>query len=73
MNILALCTGSSARSILLERLLRRLGQGKINAFSAGSQPSGKVHPQSLVLLAQMGFRLKVGMFSPTLMRPKWTP
>ena len=55
MNILVLCTGNSARSILLECLLRRLGQGKINAFSAGSQPSGKVHPQSLVLLTDKGF------------------
>lgn len=55
MNILVLCTGNSARSILLECLLRRLGKGKINAFSAGSQPSGKVHPQSLRLLASEGF------------------
>ena len=54
MNILVLCTGNSARSILLESLLNTLGQGRIAAYSAGSQPSGKVHPQSLMLLAQKG-------------------
>ena len=55
MNILVLCTGNSARSILLECLLRRLGGGQLTTFSAGSQPSGRVHPQSLVLLGQEGF------------------
>ncbi len=54
MNILVLCTGNSARSILLECLLRRLGAGRINSFSAGSQPAGAVHPQSLALLAAQG-------------------
>lgn len=55
MNILVLCTGNSARSILLECLLNRLGGGLITAYSAGSQPAGKVHPQSLLLLAQEGY------------------
>jgi len=55
MNILVLCTGNSARSILLECLLRRLGGGQITSFSAGSQPAGKVHPQSLHLLAAEGY------------------
>lgn len=55
MNILVLCTGNSARSILLEALLNRLGKGRVTAFSAGSQPAGKVHPQSLSLLADLGF------------------
>ena len=55
MNILVLCTGNSARSILLECLLQRLGSGVINSFSAGSQPSGKVHPQSLLLLKAEGY------------------
>lgn len=55
MNILVLCTGNSARSILLECLLARLGGGDITSFSAGSQPAGKVHPQSLRLLAAEGY------------------
>lgn len=55
MNILVLCTGNSARSILLECLLNRLGEGRITAYSAGSQPAGKVHPQSLRLLAAEGY------------------
>lgn len=55
MNILVLCTGNSARSILLEALLNRLGHGRVTAFSAGSQPAGQVHPQSLKLLAEKGF------------------
>ena len=54
-NILVLCTGNSARSILLECLLRRLGEGKITAYSAGSQPSGMVHPQSIKLLTANGY------------------
>lgn len=55
MNILILCTGNSARSILLECLLGRLGNGAITSFSAGSQPAGKVHPQSLHLLTTEGY------------------
>ncbi|MEO0371805.1 MAG: arsenate reductase ArsC [Pseudomonadota bacterium] len=54
MNILVLCTGNSARSILLESILNTESQGRVTAFSAGSQPAGKVHPQSLVLLDQKG-------------------
>ncbi len=57
MNILVLCTGNSARSILLEALLNDLGQGGIHAYSAGSQPAGKVHPQSLALLASKGHQV----------------
>ncbi|MCF2870625.1 arsenate reductase ArsC [Octadecabacter sp. G9-8] len=55
MNILVLCTGNSARSILLECILNRKGAGRIHAYSAGSTPSGRVHPQSLTLLADKGF------------------
>lgn len=57
MNILVLCTGNSARSILLESLLNKLGDGRVTAFSAGSQPSGKVHPQSLRLLQGRGYEV----------------
>lgn len=54
MNILVLCTGNSARSILLEYILNSQGAGRVRAFSAGSNPSGQVHPQSLTLLASLG-------------------
>ena len=54
MNILVLCTGNSARSILLESLLNTRGKGRVTAFSAGSQPAGKVHPQSIALLNAEG-------------------
>lgn len=54
MNILILCTGNSARSILLESELNTASQGRITAFSAGSNPSGNVHPQSIKLLTALG-------------------
>lgn len=55
MNILVLCTGNSARSILLEALLNAHGAPDVTAFSAGSQPAGRVHPASLMLLKQKGY------------------
>jgi arsenate reductase len=54
-NVLFLCTGNSARSILAECLLRQSGKGGFNAFSAGSFPKGEVHPLALRLLREQGF------------------
>lgn len=56
MNILVLCTGNSARSILLEAILNHPGADQgIREWSAGSHPAGRVHPQSLMLLTGKGF------------------
>ena len=62
-NVLFLCTGNSARSILAEALLNNLGQGRFKAWSAGSFPAGKVNPGSLATLERLrlpteGYRSK---------------
>ncbi len=62
-NVLFLCTGNSARSVIAEAILNRLGNGKFKAYSAGSMPKGDVHPETLALLKRLnydtsGFRSK---------------
>lgn len=54
-NVLFLCTGNSARSILAEAILNRAGTGRFRAHSAGSQPKAVPHPMALRLLAELGY------------------
>jgi arsenate reductase (thioredoxin) len=54
-NILFLCTGNSARSIMAEAILNKVGAGKFRAHSAGSHPKGVVHPETVRLLQSLGY------------------
>jgi arsenate reductase (thioredoxin) len=55
-NVLFLCTGNSARSVLAEAVLNRFGGGKFVAYSAGSMPKGEVHPETLALLKRLNYK-----------------
>lgn len=54
-NVLFLCTGNSARSILAEVILNKNGRGLFKAYSAGSQPAGRVNPHAIALLKKMNY------------------
>ena len=58
-NVLFLCTSNSARSIMAECVLNRLGGGRFRAFSAGSHPRGELHPMTVETLQRLNFKKTV--------------
>lgn len=57
-NILFLCTGNSARSIIAEAIMNRVGEARFNATSAGSHPKGEVNPHALALLKRLDYKIE---------------
>jgi arsenate reductase len=75
-SVLFLCTGNSARSIMAEAILTRLGQGRFRAFSAGSRPKAQVHAYTIDLLKHLKYDVssfvpRAGSSSARPKRPGW--